>query len=391
MLGVDDFAFRQGLRYGTILVDLEKRQPIDLLPDREAETLALWLKQHPEIEIISRDRAGAYAEGAKKGSPQAKQVADRWHLLKNLGEAVERALQNQSQVIIEAVEIVRQKQRCSSKCLMDADGKSLLSSHQKTSNMATNKLPLTRFHRVHELAKQGVSISKISKQLKMTRMTVYRYLRFEQFPKRAKTKKRGSQLDPYLNYLHQRFAEGCHNAHQLWREVVEQGCPGQPGMVRRYVKNLRRRINQMENQNLTNKQLEGLFATPSARQTAILLLKNAETLPPEDKLFVKTLITKNQAVHKISQLGKAFQQMIREKQGAGFTSWIEEEANCGVKEMAGFAFGLKQDQAAVSQAMTSEWSNGQVEGQVNRLKNIKRQMYGRGNFDLLKARVIHQF
>ena len=147
----------------------------------------------------------------------------------------------------------------------------------------------------------------------------------------------------------------------------------------------------MENRNLTNKQLECLFATPSTRQTAILLLKNAETLPPEEKLLVETLVSKNQAVQKISQLGREFQRLMREKQCEGFTSWLEEAANCGVKEMAGFAFGLKQDQAAVSQAMTSEWSNGQVEGQVNRLKNIKRQMYGRGNFDLLKARVIHQF
>ena len=203
VLGVDDFAFRKGLSYGTILVDLEKHQPIDLLPDREAEALALWLKQHPEIEIISRDRAGAYAEGARTGSPHSKQVADRWHLLKNLGEAVERALQNQSQVIIEAVEIVRQKQRCSSKCLMDSDGKSWLSSGLKTLHIPIKNLSLTRFHRVHQLSKQGVSISKISKQLKMSRMTVYQYLRFEQFPKRAKTKKRGSQLDPYLNYLHQ--------------------------------------------------------------------------------------------------------------------------------------------------------------------------------------------
>lgn len=102
MLGIDDFAFRKGQSYGTILVDLEQRKPIDLLPDREAETLSRWLKQHPEIEIISRDRAGAYAEGAKTGAPNAKQVADRWHLFKNLGEAIERALQNHSRSISKA-------------------------------------------------------------------------------------------------------------------------------------------------------------------------------------------------------------------------------------------------------------------------------------------------
>ncbi len=385
VLGVDDFAFRKGLSYGTILVDLEKHKPIDLLADREAETLALWLKKHPEIEIISRDRAGAYADGARTGSPQSKQVADRWHLLKNLGEAVERALQNQSQLINEAAEMVRQKQRCQSKCLIDSNGKSLLSSRQKTPNIPTDNLRLARFRRVHQLSQQGVSISKIGKKLKMSRMTVYRYLRFEQFPERTNAKKRGSRLEPHLNYLHQRFAQGCQNATQLWREVVEKGYQGNPAMVRRYFKNLRQKISQMESQDLTNKQLECLFATPSVRQTAILLLKNAETLPQEEKLFIETLLSKNQEVQKISQLGREFQRLIREKQSEEFSTWLEESVKCGVKEMAGLAWGLKQDQAAVRESITSEWSNGQVEGQVNRLKNIKRQMYGRGNFDLLKA------
>lgn len=222
-------------------------------------------------------------------------------------------------------------------------------------------------------------------------MTVYRYLRFEQFPERTKVNKRRSQLEPYLNYLHQRFAEGCQNATQLWREVVEKGYQGKPAMVRRYFKNLRQKISQLESQDLTNKQLECLFATPSVRQTAILLLKNAETLPPEEKVFAETLLSKNQEVQKISQLGREFQRLIREKQGEDFSKWLEETVKCGVKEMSGFAWGLKQDQAAVRESMTSEWSNGQVEGQVNRLKYIKRQMYGRGNFDLLKARVVHQF
>ena len=91
VLGVDDRAFRKGAHYGTILVDLEKQKPI-LLPDRRSETLANWLQKHPEVEIITRDRASFYREGISEGAPQAKQVADRWHLLKNLGDTVERFL-----------------------------------------------------------------------------------------------------------------------------------------------------------------------------------------------------------------------------------------------------------------------------------------------------------
>ena len=89
VLGVDDFAFRKGVTYGTILVDLEHRRPVDLLPDRTAKTLTQWLKSHPEIEIISRDRSTVYAEAARTGAQQAAQVADRWHLLKNLDDVEE--------------------------------------------------------------------------------------------------------------------------------------------------------------------------------------------------------------------------------------------------------------------------------------------------------------
>lgn len=391
VLGVDDFAFRRGQRYGTILVDLEKRKPIDLLPDRESKALSQWLKQHPEIEIISRDRAGAYADGARTGSPQANQVADRWHLLRNLGEAIERALQNQSKAITNASEMVRQKQICQSKCFIESGEGAMLSSRQKTPSLPTDNLRLERFRQVHHLFESGTSISKIGKRLKMSRMTVYRYLRFQEFPTRAKIKERGSRLQPYLNYLHRRFAEGCQNATQLWREVVDQGYQGKPAMVRRYIRNLRRRISQVESKDLKNKEIENSFATPSVRRTVILLLNKVETLKEEEKIFVETLVSNNQEVQKISQLGLEFQKMIREKQSQNFTSWLEDSAKCGIKEMAGFAWGLKQDKKVVTESMNSEWSNGQVEGQVNRLKLIKRQMNGRASFDLLKARVLHQF
>ena len=390
VLGIDDFAFRKGQSYGTILVNLEARKPIDLLPDRESGTLALWLKQHPEIEIISRDRAGAYAEGARTGAPQANQVADRWHLLKNLGEAIERALQNQSQAITNASEVVRQRQICQTKCLIEVGERSMLSSRQKSSELPTDNLRLARFREVHQLSKTGNSISKIGQRLKMSRMTVYRYLCFREFPLRAKTTERDSKLKPFLNYLHQRFTEGCQNATQLWREVVEQGYQGKPAMVRRYIKNLRKSISQVESKDYKNKQLETRFATPSIRQTTILLLEKEEKLKAEEKIFVETILKNNQEVQKICQLGLEFQGMIREKQSQKFPIWLEESAKCGVKEIAGFAWGLKQDEKAVTESMKSEWSNGQVEGQVNRLKNIKRQMYGRANFDLLKARTLYQ-
>lgn len=391
VLGVDDFAFRRGQKYGTILVDLEKHRPIDLLPDREAETLTKWLKQHPEIEIISRDRAGAYAEGSRNGAPQAEQVADRWHLLKNLGEAIERALQSRADVISKAAEEVRQKQLCGSTCFIEAGEGTMLSWRQKSHRLTPNNIQLKRFRKVHRLRRNGMSINGIGHRLKMSRMTVYKYLRFEEFPERSRVGGRGSKLQPYLRYVHRRFAEGCQNATQLWREVVEQGYEGKPAMVRRYVRNLRKRISKTESKDLKNRELKSSFTTPSVRKTSILLMKKIEVLKEEERTFVEILLSNNQEIEKIRSLGNEFQEMIRERKGVKFEAWLESAAQGGITEMAGFAWGLKQDKKAVKASMQSEWSNGQVEGQVNRLKFIKRQMYGRGKFDLLKTRVVHQF
>lgn len=227
----------------------------------------------------------------------------------------------------------------------------MLSSRQKSAELPTNNLRLKKFREVHQLRQNGHSISKIGKRLKMSRMTVYRYLRFQEFPARAKTAERNSKLKPFLNYLHQRFAEGCQNATQLWREIVEQGYQGKAAMVRRYVKNLRKRISQVESKDCQNKQLEISFATPSIRQTAILLLKKEEQLSAEEKLFVENVFKGSEEISKIRQIGVEFQSLLREKQNEKFKDWLEDSKNCGIKELVGFAFGLKQDEAAVTQAM----------------------------------------
>ncbi len=220
VLGVDDWAKRKGKTYGTILVDLERHKPVELLADREAKTLAAWLTAHPGIEVISRDRAEAYADGGKQGAPQAVQVADRWHLLKNLSEAVERSLQSRCRRLSDAAEAIRQTQMTASSAVIEAGLTTMLSSREDHQIAQNRKRRLARYHEVKRLDEQGMSILGIVQTFKMSRMTVYRYLRSEGFPERARRTQCGGCLEEYLPLIHQRFAAGCDNAMQLWREVA---------------------------------------------------------------------------------------------------------------------------------------------------------------------------
>ena len=393
VLGVDDFAFRKGQSYGTILVDLEKRQPIDLLSDRESETLALWLKQHPEIEIISRDRGSNYIEGSNKGAPQAKQVADRWHLLKNATEVFEKTIcrnyaklrqvlfPKDADIFFSEEEITIQI-----KAGEEAKTKVLQEAQNKTKELTPFYLEkLKVFEMVKHLQAKGLTINQIRIQINRHFSMVARCYRVEEFQK-IKRDTGSRLLKPFVKYLKQRWDEGCQNAKQLYREIKEQGYRGSDVTVRRLTY-------QWKPSTIQNIQFikNAPPKLPSVKQMVWILLKAGERLSEEEKeLRQKVLANSNEIKQGLGLLNK-FRAMVREKKSGNYEEWLKEAENKALKEYENFAKGLKRDNEAVKNALSEKWSNGQVEGQVNRLKFIKRQMYGRANFDLLKARVLHQF
>lgn len=390
VLGVDDFAFRRGHHYGTILVDLEQRRPIDLLPDREAATLARWLKERSGIETVSRDRSTTYAEGIGKGAPKVIQVADRWHILKNLSEALERLLTRRSQFLQQAVAAVNRPQANGAEILVGVEGVSMLSSHSSQQVAGNRAKRQARYEEVQALARQGGTILGIARQLKMSRVTVRKYLSSPVYPERAGTAARGSRLDQFLPYIHQRWLAGCHNARQLWREVVQQGYGGKEAMVRRYIKRLRKQVpNGVLGQQAGTRELKGAFRRPSTRRATWWLLEEREKLTSEEQAFVAELCQADTEIERARVLARRFQQLVREKRAEEFEEWVGQAESSGLAELKGFAEGLRKDRAAVVEALKSPWSNGQTEGQVNRLKMIKRQMFGRAKFDLLRARVLY--
>ena len=394
---MDDFAFRRGERYGTILIDLESRQPIDLLPDREAQTFQNWLEQHPEVEIISRDRGYGYAAGAKAGAPQAEQVADRFHLLKNLLDGFEKFLSRRHQAISTAFQAVfqlplkTQNSNCPSlpsanKPLTEAQQ---LLVEQKQARRAAHE---RHFQTVKELHRKGTPILRIARQLQMSRNTVKKFLRCETAPPRQPPRRRYSPIHPFVPFLRQRWAEGERNGRILWEEIKAKGYLGAEETLRHFLQRWRTVEDGEVQMRSAVKDSKG--RAPSAKQTKWLLFgsENKERKAWEAE-FLEQLCESSPEIAAAQSLIKEFHQimMSRQEQSEALQSWLEKARASGIGELVGFANGVEQDRLAVEASCSSQWSQGQVEGQVNRLKFLKRQMYGRAKFDLLRARVVHQF
>lgn len=387
VLGVDDWAWRRGQRYGTILVDLERRAVVDLLPNREAATLARWLQQHPGVEILSRDRSNAYGEGAANGAPEAVQVADRWHLLKNMTDALERVLQSKHAQVRQAAKLVATEAESAAPehpTEQPAPVRRLSSAQQQSRDKRDRRL--ARYEQVVALHEKGVPQAAIGRQLGLGRKTVRRWLRTGQFPERARAK-RHSALTRYLPYLEKRWSEGCHNAAKLWREIRAQGYGGCAGMVRQWAGAQRRKLPAaLQHGSVQCAPKPAVDSVPTPRQATWLLLQTEE-LEAKKRAFVDALYQTSPELKQAAEAAREFTRMIRERDGQAWSEWQESAAKT---LLAPFANHLRRDEAAVKAALKLPWSNGPTEGQVHRLKLIKRQMYGRAKLDLLKARVLYK-
>jgi transposase len=400
VLGVDDWALRRGQRYGSILVDLERRRPIKLLPDRTAEGLSAWLREHRGIEVISRDRAGAYADGARQGAPDAVQVADRFHLLANAGELLERVLGSRRIALREAAAAVDRTLAQDQPPVMGnaaAPGPPPGKRRAQQGQQERRAQRMARYDAVVALQQQGYYHAAISRQVGLGRRTVRRYLRAGAFPERAAPSARPTMLTPYEPYLRVRWTDGCHNAYQLWREIQSQGYAGQAANVRRYLARWRPGPGR-PGPTIRQGKVDGAAPTPPARQPTTvpsprqarwLLLGAMETLTPEERAYRTALLDADTGVREVQQLAMDFGALVRTRDATSLIDWLARADASSLPEVRSFAAGIRRDRAAVEAALISPWSNGQTEGQVNRLKALKRQMYGRAKLDLLEKRFLY--
>ena len=401
-LGVDDWAIHKGLTYGTILVDLERHRPVDVLPDRSSEALAAWLRAHPGVEIIARDRGGAYAEGARDGAPEAAQVADRWHLVDNLADVLEDVFRGKGSCLTAAAAALggqatgKDKDKEGAPASPPADavyrGKRRHPQPGRWRDRAGAAAAAgvarrrEKYEQARALHAKGATVAAIARTVGTSRMTVYKCLR-EGPPQRKRHSIHGKQrvLEPYEPYLLKRWEEGCRMATVLWREIRAQGFAHSVSNVQRFVAHLRR-----EGPPADNRPCTALTTAhgPPPRLVASLVLRRPERRSDEQRAYLKLVAAEDAAVATAIEVAEDFLVMLRRREGARLAAWLAKAEASDVEELARFAGRLRADRDAVQAGLTLRWSNGQTEGHVTRLKLVKRQGYGRAKVDLLRTRVL---
>jgi transposase len=358
VIGIDDWAWRRNQRYGTIICDLERRKTIALLPDREPAAAQAWLSDQPQIAIVARDRGGSYALAAAKALPQATQVADRWHLMENASHA-----------FLDAV-------RKSMRQIRSAIGAATINPDLLT---AAERIQYEGYLRreeanavIHGLARDGNTIKEIVRRSGYSRGLVRKVLRGQ---RSDIFRVRESSLELHLQWLDAQWAVGQRNATELWRRLKRQGFRSCLRVVSEWATR-RRQAERTDN---------ALARVPSARTVARLMTIDRDGLSKAQTVTVAAIEGGVPLLVEAREIVAAFQAMVRKKALADREPWLNQARSSLV---ASFANGVIKDRAAVSAAIISPRSNGQTEGQITKLKLVKRQMYGRGNLDLLQARVI---
>jgi transposase len=379
VLGVDDFAFRRGRDYGTILVDAATGQPVDVLRDREAETFADWLTEHPGTKVICRDRAGAYADGARTGAPDAVQVADRWHIYHNLcehaGKAVARHRDCLREPVPEPQEPPAGDQEPSGLVQLAADAAA-----QRAEESVLARRTKERYEQVQALRAQGLGIKPIMRQTGLAKETVRRFYRATTAGELlAKTRDgRPSLLDDYKPYLHQRWNQGCTNVRQLHAELRERGYRGSYGTIRGYVQPFRD----------LGAAPPAAPAPPKTRDVARWILADPKHLDDTEKSALAQVRDRCPHLDALAGHVTEFARILTGLHGGRLDAWLAAVEADDQPDLHSFARGIRHDYDAVLNGLTLPWSSGVVEGNVNRIKMIKRQMYGRAGFPLLRKRVL---
>jgi transposase len=375
-VGIDEWAWKKGQCYGTILVDLEKRRIVQLLADRSAETSKVWLRKHPEIDLISRDRGKLFREAATDGAPQAKQVVDRFHLQKNFAEALEKFFRKQERVLKKALQRSTGKTRSAERTAVPE--KVAQERH------ARHRQRVSTHKRIWKLYRQGCHKEQIAQLVGVSSRKVYRTLEQETPPPPRRRSRSSSIVDPYLSYLTARWNQGCHNVARLYEEIVAQGYTGTQRTLQMRLRPFRQQV-----AHPVSKQTVIWDKPPSPRGVALMMVRPTQSRTREQTAYLEHLVQSEETIAVVFTLAQDFGCLLRKHEGQErLEQWKAAVRASGIAELIAFVDGLADDAEAITNGCSMTWSNGMVEGFVNKVKWIKRSSYGQAGFPLLQRRVL---
>jgi transposase len=336
-----------------------------MLDERSAESFRAWLDAHPGVEIICRDRGGCYAEGAAAGAPLAIQVAAQWHLWHNLAEAVEHA--------------VARHRSCLQEPPPDREPGPATEQAAPIPETGLPARTRARHAQIHAALARGLTITQISRTLRLERKTVRRYATAataEELTGGPRLSRPGL-LGPHQDWLRQRWDEGVRSTDRLHAELRERGYRGSLRTLRRLTAQLRR-----------DTAIPAPPPAPAARKVASWILTPPADLAGDDRAALAQITARCEELKATRDLVREFADMLCHRRGERLEAWASQAETSLVSELRGFSKGLRTDWAAVTAGLTVSYSSGAVEGHVNRIKMIKRQMYGRARPDLLRKRIL---
>jgi transposase len=381
-IGIDDFALRKGRVYGTIVIDLERRKPIDLLPDRTPETVATHLSELSALAIVARDRSQEYARGITAGAPRVTQVADRFHLLSSVREAVERYV-HRVRPELRQVLIGADAAAAPSAAVLDAPPAPHYDPGpaRRRLQAAKHAERERRFHLVKAAQARGLTLRQIVRETGLSLETIRRWVVADVLPPERRGYRRVGKVDRYGPYLLGRLSEGCTNQTLLWQEITAQGFVGTRSLVSKWIR--------AHQTGVPTPAAEPSATLPGAPQLAWLVLRATETDLAQEQYALWEQLRQHAGLAWLQEMVAQFATMVRERRSAEFDAWLTACQLGPIPELHNFARGLEKDGSAVRAALNLPWSNGPTEGHINKLKMIKRSGYGRMKLDLLRQRVLH--
>ena len=401
VIGVDEWAWRKGQNYGTILVDLQRGVVADLLPDRSAASFEKWLKEHPGVTVVSRDRDGVYAEGGYSGAPRAQQVADRFHLVQGLIRAVQDELAHQRDGLrMPTQEIVgHNSPKEATPAVPEPQGMPmpqrgpLPSPRPQEIRQKRWERKQESFAMVKDLRAQGIKAFEIVKLTGLSRGTVDKWLRLEECPPlRSKKAPRPGMVEYLSEELRRLWDQGCQNGTKLLEQIRKLGYVGSYSSLTQFLQSWReekRAAKRMAAAQSTERTHSTVSAVRHVSpQEAAAALSKPRPMLNERQSKIVDFLKRTPDFATMRHLILSFRSILCNGKVSSLTRWIEEAEATGIAAIGKFVRQLKRDREAVEHAVEYRWSNGPVEGHINRLKTIKRQMYGRAKFELLRARTL---